>query len=93
MTETATITLISGQPQQFAQALARVTAYLDDARHCHNYLLTRSLDGNASYIMSSSWEDQPHRAAAWYYFSDIFAAANVVIHVTLEAELAHQPIA
>ena len=93
MTETATITLVSGQPEQFAQALALVTAYLDDARHCHNYLLTPSLAGNNSYIISSVWDAPAHRAAAWYYFSDLFADANVVIHVTLESEMQQASVA
>lgn len=93
MTETATITLITGQPDQFEQAIAAFDAYLTDAPSCQSHLVTKSLESDQRYLLSIDWNDQTYRAVAWYYCGEIFGAAEVVIHVDLATHREAQTIA
>ncbi len=93
MTETATLTLLNGQMEDFERVLAVISAYLDEARHCQSYLLTRSLDGRQSYVLNSVWDAETYRVIAWHHFSDLLAQAGIVVHIGLVGQSEQQKTA
>lgn len=82
--ENATITLANDQTSAIKDVFQKMTSYLDRSAHCQDYLLTRHFD-SASYILSSSWDNDLWRAFAWRYFRDLFTSAGLDFQVAMQS--------
>jgi hypothetical protein len=83
-TENTTITIAKDQTGATEDVFQKMTSYLERSAHCQDYLLTRHLD-SASYILSSSWDNDLWRGFAWRYFRDLFTSAGVEFQIAMQA--------